>query len=92
MEIRRAKPKGGKVKLTFVSPDPDLALSLVGDFNDWDPFANPLKKRSNGTRSTSVTVEEGVALRVRLLADGGEWLDVADADPVPGTQDRLVVA
>lgn len=92
MEIRRTTAKGGKVKLTFVSPDPDLEVSLVGDFNDWDPFANPLKKRSNGTRSTVVTVDEGDELRVRLLADGGEWLDVDAAEPLAGTADRLVVA
>lgn len=91
MEIRRSKSKGN-VKLTFVTEDASRPMSLVGDFNDWDPLAHPLKKRSNGTRSTSVTVEPGTELRVRVLADGGEWLDVDAAEPVDGTADRVVVA
>jgi 1,4-alpha-glucan branching enzyme len=68
---------GGVVRVTFVLPtdEPDGAVSVVGDFNNWDPFAHPLRKRSNGTRSTVVTAVPGSTLRFRYLAEGGHWFD-----------------
>ena len=64
------------VRITFVLPAGDSrAVSVVGDFNDWDPLAHPLKKRGNGTRSVVVTVPTGRTLHFRYLADGGVWFD-----------------
>ena len=59
--IKRQKSKGNKVKVTFTMPleQAPTAASVVGDFNDWDPLATPLKKRSNGTRSASVELAAG---------------------------------
>jgi len=48
---------------------------VVGDFNDWDPSAHPLRLRSNQTRSASVTVPIGSTLRFRYLGEGGMWFD-----------------
>jgi 1,4-alpha-glucan branching enzyme len=48
---------------------------VVGDFNDWDPFAHPLRRRANGTRSATVTVPAGSRLRFRYLAEGRVWFD-----------------
>jgi 1,4-alpha-glucan branching enzyme len=69
--------RGGTVRVTFALPanEPAGAVSVVGDFNNWDPFAHPLRKRSNGTRSTVVTVSPGSTLRFRYLAEGGMWFD-----------------
>ena len=50
-------------------------MSVVGDFNGWDPFAHPLRRRSNGTRSATVTVATGRTLHFRYLAEGGMWFD-----------------
>ena len=65
------------VRVTFSLPaaEPTGAVSVVGDFNDWDPFAHPLRLRSNRTRSASVTVRAGSTLRFRYLAEGGMWFD-----------------
>jgi 1,4-alpha-glucan branching enzyme len=72
------------VKVTFVLPvdQPAGAVSVVGDFNEWDPFAHPLRKRANGTRSATVRVPAGSRLHFRYLAEGGVWFDdeTADAD------------
>ena len=58
----------------------DEPVSVVGDFNGWDPHVHPLKKRSNGTRSTRVTVPNGSELRFRYLSGSGDFFDDPDAD------------
>jgi hypothetical protein len=76
--IKTTKPSGeGMVKVTFSLPanEPAGAVSVVGDFNNWDPSAHPLRARSNRTRSASVTVPAGSTLRFRYLAEGGMWFD-----------------
>ncbi|HUB42703.1 MAG TPA: isoamylase early set domain-containing protein [Streptosporangiaceae bacterium] len=80
--IKVAKPtRSGSVRVTFVLPatEPAGAVSVVGDFNGWDPYAHPLRKRSNGVRSAVVTIPAGSTLRFRYLADGGIWFDDATA-------------
>ena len=76
--IKIAKPtRSGSVRVTFVLPatEPAGAVSVVGDFNGWDPHAHPLRKRSNGVRSAVVTMPAGTSLRFRYLAEGGIWFD-----------------
>ena len=65
------------MRVTFVLPRdvPSGAVSVVGDFNDWDPFAHPLRRRTNGTRSATVTVSAGRTVHFRYLAEGGIWFD-----------------
>jgi hypothetical protein len=76
--IKTSKPgRDGKVRVTFTLPadEPDAPVSVVGDFNDWNPFAHPLRRRANRTRSAAVTVPAGSTLRFRYLAEGGVWFD-----------------
>ena len=76
--IKVAKPaRNGTVRITFTLPEkePAGAVSVVGDFNDWDPFAHPLLKRGKGARSAVVTVPAGATLHFRYLAEGGVWFD-----------------
>jgi 1,4-alpha-glucan branching enzyme len=76
--IKLAKhARDGSVRVTFVLPEAEPAgeVSVVGDFNGWDPYAHPLRKRANGTRSAAVTVPAGATLRFRYLAEGGVWFD-----------------
>jgi len=80
--IKTAKPgRNGTVRVTFALPHdaPSGAVSVVGDFNGWDPFAHPLRRRANGTRSASVTVKKGRTLHFRYLAEGGIWFDDVSA-------------
>jgi 1,4-alpha-glucan branching enzyme len=65
------------VRVTFVLPadTPAGPVSVVGDFNDWNPFANPLRRRGNGTRSAVVRLPAGSRCRFRYLGDGGVWFD-----------------
>ncbi|MGA8462040.1 MAG: isoamylase early set domain-containing protein [Streptosporangiaceae bacterium] len=76
--IKVAKPtSSGTVRVTFVLPaaEPAGAVSVVGDFNDWNPYAHPLRKRANGVRSAVVILPAGTTLRFRYLAQGGVWFD-----------------
>ncbi|GAA2876825.1 isoamylase early set domain-containing protein [Streptosporangium fragile] len=81
--IKRGKPtKNGQVKLTFTIPEGDVhgAVSVVGDFNGWDPYAHPMQRKEDGTYQVSLTVPAQQPIRFRYLADGGVWFDDADAD------------
>jgi 1,4-alpha-glucan branching enzyme len=85
--IKTTKPSSdGMVRVTFALPasEPAGAVSVVGDFNDWDPSAHPLRLRSNQTRSVSVTVPMGSTLRFRYLGEGGLWFDDETLQGVDG--------
>jgi 1,4-alpha-glucan branching enzyme len=92
--IKVAKPtRAGTVRVTFVLPtsEPAGAVSVVGDFNDWDPHAHPLRKRSNGVRSAVVTIPAGATLHFRYLAEGGVWFDDDSAAERDAQGARLTV-
>lgn len=69
--------KTGMTRIQFVLPDDvhEGPVSAVGDFNEWRPGAHRLVRRSNGTRSASVTVPAGREVRFRYLGSGGVWFD-----------------
>ncbi len=92
--IRKARySRDGTVRLTFVLPagEPAGPVSVVGDFNGWDPLAHPLRPRANGTRSVAITVPAGTTVHFRYLADGGMWFD-DETVPAGGGPDRAVTA
>ena len=67
---------------------------LVGDFNDWDPDANPMKQKRSGDFKLTVSLKPGSAYRFRYLLDGERWENDWEADDyVPnefGTKDSVV--
>lgn len=79
-----AAPKSSGTRLTFSLPadHPVKNVSVVGSFNDWEPGANPLRRRSNGTVSASVTVPAGTTVQFRYLGENGQWFDEPDADQI----------
>jgi 1,4-alpha-glucan branching enzyme len=90
--IKTNRPgQDGTVRVTFALPadEPDGAVSVVGNFNDWDPFAHPLRRRANRTRSAAVTVPVGSTLHFRYLAEGGRWFD-DESLVVPDGQDVVI--
>jgi 1,4-alpha-glucan branching enzyme len=79
--LKKARDDGG-VKVTFslpVSETPE-PVSVLGDFNGWDPHAHPLRKRANGTRSAAVVLPAGKRFNFKYLSDGGTWFNEIDAD------------
>jgi 1,4-alpha-glucan branching enzyme len=83
--------RDGMIRVTFTLPtgEPAGPVSVVGDFNGWDPLAHPLRRRANRTRSASVTVPAGSTFRFRYLADGGRWFDDETITPADG-RDAIV--
>jgi 1,4-alpha-glucan branching enzyme len=85
--VKQAPVKGRTaVRVNFVLPTDAVAgdVSVVGDFNGWDPLAHPLQPRRNGTRSAVVTLPAGRRFAFRYLAEGGRWHDdptVAAVEP-----------
>ncbi len=79
--------RDGTVRVTFALPidEPGGAVSVVGSFNDWNPYTHPLRKRANRTRSAVVTVQAGSTLHFRYLAEGGVWFD---DESVPAQEGR----
>jgi 1,4-alpha-glucan branching enzyme len=74
--------KSDQVKVTFALPqdNPAGTVSVVGDFNDWTPGKNVLAKRTNGTRSATVTLPAGSRFRFRYLGENGHWFDDDEAE------------
>ncbi|WP_127542898.1 isoamylase early set domain-containing protein [Actinoplanes sp. OR16] len=90
--IKRSKLFGNKTRVTFSLPadEPAGTVSVVGDFNGWEPGRHELQPRRNGTRTVSVPLDPG-HYKFRYLATDGVWLDDDQADAVGpnGSEIRL---
>ncbi|MEA5403143.1 MULTISPECIES: isoamylase early set domain-containing protein [Arcicella] len=69
-------------KVTFALPAETVngakKVSLLGDFNEWNPTA--LKKQKDGTFKASVELEVGKEFAFRYLVDNDIWLNDEEAD------------
>jgi 1,4-alpha-glucan branching enzyme len=89
--------KGGNTcRVWFYLPSEVSAktANLVGDFNDWDEGANPMKKKKDGTFYTAVTLETGNSYQFRYLLDNSHWENDWNADDYApnekGTENSVV--
>jgi 1,4-alpha-glucan branching enzyme len=95
--LKRRRISGSNtVKVSFILPGDDsrLPASVVGDFNEWDPEADPMIRRSNGTFSAVVSLVADATYRFRYRSDDGTWFNDDDADDydsnVHGSTDCLI--
>ena len=90
--IRQSAGPDGSIKVTFIVTvdERDRPVSVVGDFNGWDPLAHPLRKRSNGTRSAAVQLEAGRSYRFKYLAHGDDWFLETDVGTTRADQNGVV--
>ncbi|MFF7498153.1 isoamylase early set domain-containing protein [Streptomyces lavendulae] len=81
----------GRTQVTFVLPadSPDGPVSVVGDFNHWDPAAHPLQVRGDGMRAATVVLPTHKGHSFRYLAAGDYWFDDDEADGHDGTNSRV---
>lgn len=83
--IKKTESQDGATKVTFVVPlvSTPRSVSVVGDFNGWDPLRHPMQKRSNGTRSVAVELPAGSMFEFKYLDEEGNWFCDPDTDQVP---------
>ena len=90
------KSKKGTVKVTFELPSDVNAqqVVVVGEFNNWDPSATPMKRKKDGTFSVAVNLESGKQYRYKYYLDGERWENDPQADAqtpnIFGTQDSVL--
>jgi 1,4-alpha-glucan branching enzyme len=60
--------------------DATRPVSVVGDFNGWDPSAHPLQHTADGPPRTTVRLQAGRVYRFRYRTDTGHWFDDEAAD------------
>lgn len=66
-----------------LSPDEAQDASemyLVGDFNNWDDTATPMKRHKDGGFSLEIELPLGQDCQFRYRTDSNVWLNDADAD------------
>lgn len=96
MLIKNYSKTGRVCRVTFKVPaEVDAeSVSLVGDFNNWDPEAESLTRRKDGTFSTTISLESGRSYRFRYLLDEERWENDWEADTyVPndfGSEDSVI--
>lgn len=77
-----------KVTFTF-SAQRDISatqVALLGEFNDWDPTALPMKKNKNGDFTATVNLKKDQEYQFRYLVNGGTWLNDEAADSYQPSQ------
>lgn len=71
-------------KVTFglpseLSPNAQTA-HLVGEFNDWNVTATPMKKLKNGSFTITMDLGTGREYQFRYLVDHTQWENALNAD------------
>jgi 1,4-alpha-glucan branching enzyme len=56
------------------------SVHLVGDFNDWDVQATPMKRLKRGAYKATLNLEPGQEYQFRYLVNGEHWVNEWDAD------------
>lgn len=80
----KSDPKKNVCKVTFRMSRNEVQgadeVNLVGDFNDWDINATPMKKLKNGDFSITLELEVGKVYQYRYFLDHERWENDWDAD------------
>ncbi len=76
------KAKKGLCQVTFTLPDKagDERAFLVGEFNNWDQHATPMKRAAAGSLSVTLNLASGRDYRFRYLLNETRWENDAHAD------------
>lgn len=80
----RKKPVKGSDKVSVTFEAPGLAdagsVSVVGEFNSWDPASTKMKKRKDGAWAATVRLERGRRYQYRFVVDERTWVADDEAD------------
>ncbi|OEJ35406.1 isoamylase early set domain-containing protein [Streptomyces subrutilus] len=78
-------------QITFALPadTPPGPVSVVGDFNDWQPGIHTLEPRKDGKRTVTVDLPRKTSHAFRYLAAGDYWFNEESADHQDGPNSRI---
>ncbi len=90
--LKRSPMRNGRTRVTFSLPtdEPPGVVSVVGDFNDWQPGRHVLTRKKNGIRSVTADLRSG-SHRFRYLATDNVWFDDPTADQIDDSGSIIVV-
>lgn len=101
MSIKKRFLKSKPVcKVTFRLPKKAAGgaerVHVVGDFNNWETHATPMKQLKSGTFTSTVDLEVGREYQFRYLLDETAWENDSEADKYvpssyPGVENSVVV-
>ncbi len=85
MSLKKRFLKGRPVcKVTFNIPqeavDEAQTVHVVGEFNNWDVYATPMKRLKDGSFTVTVDLDQGVEYQFRYLIDETIWENDWNAD------------
>ena len=86
---KRFLPEKGVCRVRFSLPesivDHAKKVAVVGDFNDWNPEKNLMKKAKNGRFECFIELPLGRDYQFRYLIDKYNWESEWDADALATT-------
>ncbi|MFD9354631.1 isoamylase early set domain-containing protein [Streptomyces sp. NPDC060031] len=85
------KPRKDRTEVTFILPadSPPGPVSVVGDFNDWQPGVHTLQPREDGKRAVTVALPGRSTHSFRYLAAGDYWFNDESASDQDGPNSRV---
>lgn len=85
MSLQKSLSKNGKKCIVIFSVNVSAAagaenICLVGDFNNWDKNANPMKKNQDGSFAVKMELDLNKEYQFRYCLDGNKWINDWKAD------------
>lgn len=96
MITKKFTPKRTVCKVTFSFPAEKVSssVSVVGDFNDWDPKAGEMTLKGD-VYTLTVSVKPSNEYKFKYYVDGAHWVNDEAADAYVanefGTEDSVLI-
>ncbi|EAQ64304.1 isoamylase N-terminal domain protein [Marinomonas sp. MED121] len=62
------------------------SIALVGEFNNWDTSATPMRKQKSGVFASTIDLAVDQTYQFRYLLDGNIWINDESADGYVSSQ------
>ena len=62
------------------------SIALVGEFNNWDTSATPMRKQKSGVYASTIDLAVDQTYQFRYLLDGNVWINDESADAYVSSQ------
>ncbi len=62
------------------------SIALVGEFNNWDISATPMRKQESGVYASTLNLDVDQTYQFRYVLDGTTWINDEGADDYVASQ------